>query len=486
MAKIVILGAGIAGHTAAAHLRRKLSKEHEVLVVSPNSNYQWVPSNIWVGTGRMKAKSIIFPLAPLYKRKGIGYKQAKVVSFYPEGDQTEPKPYVLVEYVFGDKKQTQEKVTYDFLINATGPKLAFNLTEGMQPGTNKVHSVCTYDHAEHAWDGLKKLINNIKLTGQSAKILIGTGHPKATCQGAAFEYILNVESELVRHGVRDKVALTWISNEYSLGDFGMDGMLLLYGNKTMTSSQMVEMVFADRGINWILGAGVNKIEEGKVWYENLEGEYKTELFDFAMLIPAFSGHGFKAFNKTNEDITEKLFKGFMIVDADYSPKPYENWSVQDWPETYQNPSYPNIFAPGIAFAPPHSISKPRKSTNGTEIFPAPPRTGMPSGITAKLVADNIIDTIKNGSPSLNHKGSMGNMGAACIASAGYGMLKGSGISITTFPIVPDYIKYPSSQGREQSKTFGDIGLAGHWLKLTLHYAFIYKAKMKPFWWLIPE
>ena len=47
MSKIVILGAGIAGHTAAAHLRRKLSKEHEVLVVSPNSNYQWVPSNIW-------------------------------------------------------------------------------------------------------------------------------------------------------------------------------------------------------------------------------------------------------------------------------------------------------------------------------------------------------------------------------------------------------------------------------------------------------
>ena len=38
MSKIVILGAGIAGHTAAAHLRKKLAKEHEVLVVSPNSN----------------------------------------------------------------------------------------------------------------------------------------------------------------------------------------------------------------------------------------------------------------------------------------------------------------------------------------------------------------------------------------------------------------------------------------------------------------
>lgn len=318
MAKILILGAGIAGHTAASHLRRKLSKEHEVLVVSPNRNYQWVPSNIWVGVGRMKSESIIFPLAPLYKRKGIGFKQAKVLSFHPEGDAIDPKPYVLVEYVFGDKKATPEKVSYDFLINATDPKLAFDLTEGMQPGTKKAYSLCTYDHAEYAWNGLKVLIADIKSTGKSAKIVIGTGHAKATCQGAAFEYILNVESELVRHGVRDKVDLTWLSNECELCDFGMDGMLLSYGKKEMTSSQMVEMVFVDREIKWILGAGVNRIEDGKVSYENLEGEHKTELFDFAMLIPAFSGHGFKAYGKNNEDITDKLFKGFMIVDADYN------------------------------------------------------------------------------------------------------------------------------------------------------------------------
>ena len=297
---------------------------------------------------------------------------------------------------------------------------------------------------------------------------------------------MNVEQELHRHKVRDKVDITWISNEYKLGDFGMDGMLMSVGGKPMHSDELVEMVFEDRGIKWILGAGVNKVEDGIAHYENLEGEYKSENFDFAMLIPAFSGHGFKAFDKNDTDITDKLFKGFMIVDADYTPKPYEEWTVQDWPETYQNPSYRNIFAPGIAFAPPHTISKPRKSKNGTEIFPAPPRTGMPSGITAKLVADNIIDSIKSGKESLHHKGSMGNMGAACIASSGYGILKGKGISITTYPIVPDYIKYPNSGGRDLNKTFGALGLAGHWVKLSLHYAFIYKAKMKPFWWLIPE
>ena len=485
MAKIVILGAGISGHVAAAHLRRKLSKDQEVLVVSPNSNYQWIPSNIWVGIGRMKSKEILFPLAPLYKRKGIGFKQAKVVSFHPEGDQELDKPYILGEYVAGDAKGKQEKITYDYLINATGPKLNFEGTEGLNPGTNKTYSVCTYTHADHAWEGLNQLIQEMK-QGKKAKILIGTGHAKATCQGAAFEYILNVEQELHRHKVRNMAEITWISNEYQLGDFGMDGMLLSYGSMTMKSHEMVEMVFEDRDIKWILGAGVEKIEDGVAHYENLEGEYKTETYDFAMLIPAFSGHGFKGYNRSGEDITDKLFKGFMIVDADYTPKPYEEWSVQDWPETYQNPTYKNIFAPGIAFAPPHSISKPRKSKNGTEIFPAPPRTGMPSGITAKLVAENIIDMIRSGTETLSHKGSMGNMGAACIASAGYGITKGSGISITTYPIVPDYIKYPKTQGRVIDKTIGEIGLAGHWLKLALHYAFIYKAKMRPFWWLIPE
>ena len=485
MSKIVILGAGISGHVAATHLRRKLSKKHEVVVVSPNSNYQWVPSNIWVGIGRMKSEKIYFPLAPLYKKKGIGYKQAKAISFHPEGDSTVAKPYVLSEYVVGDEKGKQEKITYDYLINSTGPKLNFEATEGLIPGKNKAYSVCTYTHADHAWEGLKTVIEQMK-AGKKAKILIGTGHAKSTCQGAAFDYILNVEQELRKHNVRDMAEVTWISNEYQLGDFGMDGMLMSYGSLTMKSHEMIEMIFEDRDIKWILGAGVNKIEDGVAHYENLEGEHKSESYDFAMLIPSFSGHGFKAYDKNDNDITEKLFKGFMLVDADYTSKPYEEWSVRDWPETYQNPSYKNIFAPGIAFAPPHSISKPRKSKNGTDITPAPPRTGMPSGITAKLVADNIIDSIKNGKESLSHKGSMGNMGAACIASAGFGLLNGSGVSITTFPIVPDYEKYPKTQGRQLGKTFGEIGLAGHWLKLALHYAFIYKAKMRPFWWLIPE
>jgi len=54
-----------------------------------------------------------------------------------------------------------------------------------------------------------------------------------------------------------------------------------------------------------------------------------------------------------------------------------------------------------------------------------------------------------------------------------------------YPVVPDRAKYPDT-GRSLKDTFGEIGLAGHWIKLLLHYMFIYKAKARPGWHLIPE
>ena len=209
-------------------------------------------------------------------------------------------------------------------------------------------------------------------------------------------------------------------------------------------------------------------------------------FDFAMLIPPFSGVGLKAFDKAGEDITATLFapSGFMKVDADYTPRPYAEWSAKDWPETYQNPTYANIFSIGIAFAPPHLISKPMTSVNGTPINPAPPRTGMPSAAMAMAVARSIYDMLQ-GAPKPTHTASMAKMGAACVASTGRHMLRGSAVTMTVFPVVPDYEKYPE-YGRDLDLTFGEIGLAGHWMKSLLHHTFVYQAKMNPGWWLLPD
>jgi sulfide:quinone oxidoreductase len=485
MTRIVILGAGISGHTAATLLKKKLGSKHEIIVVSPNKFYQWIPSNIWVGVGAMKVDQVRFELAPVYRKMKIGFHQAKALAIYPEGGNGHDSPWVNIEYTGEGNTGQKAGIEYDFLINATGPKLNFGATEGLGPELHS-NSVCTYQHASKSWEELQQCMARME-KGEKQRLVIGIGHPTATCQGAAFEYILNVANQIRKRNLSHLADLVWLTNEYELGDFGMGGAFVKRGGYVTSTRIFSESILAEYGIRWIKQAGIKKVEAGKAYYETLDGENREIEFDFAMLIPAFSGVGLKAYNKAGEDISTTVFapSGFMKVDADYSGKDFTQWNVNDWPSVYRSPVYDNLYATGIAFAPPHPISKPIKSKNGTLISPTPPRTGMPSGVIGKIVALNIAEQIKSGKPVLRHKASMGKMGAACIISVGYGMTKGMAATMTVFPIVPDWDKYPE-WGRDIGYTVGEPGLAGHWIKLLLHYMFMYKAKCKPFWWLIPE
>lgn len=487
MARVVVLGAGIAGHTAALFLRRRLPISHHVIVVSPKDIYNWIPSNIWVGVGAMKSSEVVVPLRPVYQRMGIEFIQGKAAELYPDGSDANghSEPYVAVELTAGEQKGTKQQVAYDYLINATGPKLNFAATAGLGPEAF-TQSVCTNEHAEKASSAFLACIAEMK-KGVRKTLVIGTGHGLCTCEGAAFEYVLNVEFELRRHGVRDKATIVFITNEAQLGDFGVDGMYFKRGGYVVHSSTFAESLFVERGIQWISGAHVQKIEPDKIYCETLDGETHVTSYDFAMLLPPFTGTGLKAFNRVGEDITSDLFvpSGFMKVDANYTKKEYQDWKAADWPRTYQNPKYSNIFAVGIAFAPPHAISRPRTSVKGTPISPAPPRTGMPSAIMGRVVANTIVDRIMSQSAHGGKTASMAELGAACVASAGANFWSGTAVAMTMFPIVPDFEKFPE-YGRDLQFTFGEIGSAGHWIKKILHYMFIYKAKAKPFWWLIPE
>ena len=361
MARIVVLGAGISGHTAALHLRRKLPKQHEVVVVSPNSRWNWIPSNIWVGVGKMTPEQVTFPIAPIYKRKGIVFHQALAKAIHPEGDAGSDKPFVEISYTDPSKTGEAARLEYDFLINATGPKLNFAATPGLGPDGNSV-SVCTAGHAVEASKKFADVIAKLK-SGQRQTLVIGMGHGTCTCQGAAFEYTFNVEHELREEGVRDKADLFYITNESALGDFGMDGMTFRMGGQTVTSEQWMESLFRERGVRAIMESAIERVDPNKITYERLDGTKHELNFDFAMLLPPFGGVGLTSFNKAGEDITSELFapSGFMRVDADYSPKTYEEFKASDWPNTYQTPNYSNIFAVGIAFAPPHQLSKPNKT-----------------------------------------------------------------------------------------------------------------------------
>lgn len=485
MADVVVLGAGVSGHTAALHLSRLLPPGNTVTVVSPNSQWNWIPSNIWVGVGKMAKKQVVFPLAPVYRKRGIRFVQAKATAIRPRGDETSERPAVDVEYTAPDKARQTERIRYDYLVNATGPQLRFHATPGLGPDGGHTVSVCTADHAVEAAAALRDTIERLK-AGQSQTLVVGMGHGTCTCEGAAFEYVFNVDHELREAGVRDRARLVFLTNEAELGDFGVDGMVFEERGFQTTSELWAGSLFRERDVQAILGAHVSRVEPGVVHYETLDGASHTLDFDFAMLLPPFGGVQLKAFDRDGADITEHLFapSGFMKVDADYTPKPYDEWRAEDWPKTYQAVGYDNIWAVGIAFAPPHQISRPRKSANGTAIAPSPPRTGMPSGVMGKVAAMSIADRIKHGTSAPNHEASMAAMGAACVASVGEGLRTGSAAAMTMMPVVPDYQRFPT--GRDLADTRGEVGLAGHWVKLMLHYLFLYKAKALPGWQLIPE
>lgn len=485
MADVVILGAGVAGHTAALHLSRLLPRGHTVTVVSPNSKWNWIPSNIWVGVGKMTKDAVVFPLAPVYAKKGITFRQAKAVAIHPDGDAESERGAVDIVHTSPDKGGRPERIRYDYLINATGPQLKFAMTPGLGPDGGHTVSVCTADHAVHAAAELRATIERLK-AGVRQTLVVGMGHGTCTCEGAAFEYVFNVDHELREAGVRDLARLVYLTNEAQLGDFGVDGMTFDDHGFETTSQLWTSSLYRERGVEAILGAHVHRVEPGVIHYETLNGETHELDFDFGMLLPPFGGVALEAFDRDGTDITAQLFapSGFMKVDADYVAKPYEDWRGADWPKTYQCVGHRNVFAVGIAFAPPHQISRPRKSTNGTLIAPSPPRTGMPSGVMGKTAALTIVDRIKHGDDRPAHEASMANMGAACIASAGAGMRRGSAAAMTMMPVVPDYTVYPT--GRDLADTKGEIGLSGHWAKLMMHYLFIHKAKGRPGWQLIPE
>jgi len=352
------------------------------------------------------------------------------------------------------------------------------------PGKNSL-SVCTADHADETSRVFLQMIDRMR-RGERKRFLVGVGHGSCTCEGAAFEYVVNLEFELRAHKVRDKADITFVTNEYELGDFGVDGVYIRRGGYVTPGKIFAESLFAERGIRSITKAHIRAVEPQLAHVETLDQGLLEVPFDMAMLLPPFTGVGLTAFNRKGEDITGTVFapNGFMKVDADYAKKPFSEWKASDWPRHYQSPAYRNLFAAGIAFAPPHPISQLRTNTEGLMISPAPPRTGMPSAMIGKTVARSIVDMLA-GSERPTHTASMAQMGAACIASAGANLLTGTAASITVYPIVPDYARYPEF-GRDMRYTFGEIGLAGHWIKVLLHHMFLYKARLRPGWSMIPE
>ena len=354
MKKIVILGSNFAGATAAFELARKLKGEHKIMVISPNTKFLYVPSLIWVPFGLRKVKDICFDMKSRMEKKGIEFIHDKATKI-DHGSNT----------VFTSKSGD---INYDYLVVATGVSLNFEDIPGFDRKQSNTHCIVTPKQAEAAFEAFKELKKD------PGPVVVGSTQG-ASCMGAAYEYLFNMERELRRAKIRNKVDLIWISPEPFLGHFGIGG---IRGGKWMLEKFMKMF-----NIKWFIDSSIKEIQKDKIILTS--GEILP--YKMSMIIPPFKG-------------SEPILNSPGLGD--------ENGFLPCH-DTYQHKEFPNIYAAGMAV----QVKLPAGKTSTPF---GVPKTGFPTDVQGKIVANNITyDITKKGKV----KGeAFGKIPGICIMDAG--------------------------------------------------------------------
>ena len=383
MAHVVVLGAGLGGSIMAYELRDQLRKEDRITVVTKEPKYHFVPSNPWIAVGWRQREEITVDLAPTMAKKGIDFKAVAAEKVIPGENR--------VELADGTS------VSYDYLVIATGPELAFDEIEGFGPHGGYTQSVCHIDHAEQARVVFEKLLKN------PGPVIIGAAQG-ASCFGPAYEFLFILETALRRAKIRDKVPMTFVTAEPYIGHLGLDGV---GDTKGLLESEM-----RAKHIKWITSARVKKVEDGKMTVEEVadDGSVKATRempFAFSMMLPAF--RGIKAVSGI-EGLSNP--RGFTIVD-----------------QHQQNPKYPNVFAVGVCVAIP--------PMGPTPVPCGVPKTGFMIESMVTATAHNIGNLVRGKEPD-----QVGSWNAVCLADFGDG-----GVAFVAQPQIPPRNVNWSSSGK---------------------------------------
>lgn len=400
MAHIVVLGAGLGGAIQAYELRDSVRKEDKITVITKDPKYHFVPSNPWVAVGWRDRKDITVDLAPTMKKRGIDFIPVAAKKLHADENRIE--------------LDNGESVSYDYLVIATGPELAFDEIEGLGPD-GFTQSICHVDHAEAARVAFDRFCEN------PGPIVIGAVQG-ASCYGPAYEFTFILDTALRRAKIRDQVPITFVTSEPYVGHLGLDGVGDTKG--------LLESAMRERHIKWKTSSRIQKVEDGKMFVEEIadDGSVKatSEMpFGYSMLLPAFRGipavSGIEGLSNP---------RGFTIVDK------------------YQrNPKYQNIFAVGVCVAIP--------PMGPTPVPCGVPKTGFMIESMVTATAHNIGNLVRGQEPD-----EVGTWNAVCLADFG-----DQGIAFVAQPQIPPRNVNWASQGKWV-----------HWAKAAFEKYFMHKLR----------
>ncbi len=303
MTHVVILGAGIAGVTAAYALKSKLGPRDEVTVVSDKPYFHFVPSNPWVAMGWRERADIAFPIGPYLESRGIKFIQSAVKRIQPD--------VIQVDLDNGDV------LFYDCLLIATG---AAGLTDDVPGMAEHTQSVIHVDQAEKALVAYREFVRH------PGPIVVGAA-PGASVLGPVYEYAFLVDADLKRRNIRERVPITLVTPEPWPGHLGLGG--------EGASRGAVTAALVDTKISVICNARTHRIDKDTIHIVEVDAngndkQTHTLPYAYSVFWPAFGGvPGVRASTGLVNE------RGLVVVD-----------------EYLRNPDYPNVFALGACVAQP--------------------------------------------------------------------------------------------------------------------------------------
>jgi sulfide:quinone oxidoreductase len=383
MAHVVVLGAGLGGVIMAYEMREQLRRGDKLTVVTKEAKYHFVPSNPWVAVNWRTREEIEIDLARTFAKRGIDFKPVAAAKVHAKEN--------MLELVDGTS------MSYDFLIIATGPELAFDEIEGLGPHGGYTQSICHVDHAEAASHAFEEFCK------KPGPIVVGAVQG-ASCFGPAYEFTFILETELRRRKIRDKVPMTFVTAEPYIGHLGLDGVGDTKG--------ILESAMRDKHIKWINNAKLVKAEPGKLHFDEMAEDgsvaRKHELpVGFSMMLPAFRGIGAV---RGVEGLVNP--RGFILID-----------------KHQQNPAFKNVFSVGVCVAIP--------PIGPTPVPCGVPKTGFMIESMVTATALNIGQILRGKEPT--HQATWN---AVCLADFGDG-----GIAFVAQPQIPPRNLNWSSDGK---------------------------------------
>jgi sulfide:quinone oxidoreductase len=334
--RIIIIGGSFGGLTVAFDLRRLLPRrDHEIILISRERRFTFIPALPWVAMGQKTINDISFDLEQPLRSKGIEFLESAVTRIDPNTKRVHVG---------------NESHDYDYLVIATGHRSANEAVPGLGPFDGPGHSLMSPLETVEARDTWAAFLQD------PGPMVVGCA-PGASCLGPAYEFLFEAHHALKMRGLCHKAPIKFVTPEPFLGHFGVGG----FGN----IRQFMESELEKRDILYHTSAAISRITSNAV--ETSDGQVFQSRY--SLIIPPLAGVR-------------------AIVDSPGLGNPKGFIPVND---NYQHGVFENVYVVGVAVAMP-----PVEETPVPVNFP---KTAHMTEQMAKMAVKNIAAEILGGEKS---------------------------------------------------------------------------------------